>query len=150
MGRLVPAIWCQPDDGNVTPLISRITALAVVFLLVSIVFWFAFNQLQYGWNWHAIWEYRQKFLQGWVITLLISAAALCLTLLISVFFALARRSRILPLRYLAMLYIEVVRGTPLLVQILVFFLCGSGCFWHQQSLCCRGFDSVNFFRCLPE
>jgi polar amino acid transport system permease protein len=114
-------MWCQPDDGSNVPLISRIAAFVVVFLLVSAIFLFAFSQLQYGWNWHAVWQYRQKFLQGWLITVLISAAALCLSLLISVFFALARRSRLLPLRYLAMLYVEVVRGTPLLVQILVFF-----------------------------
>jgi polar amino acid transport system permease protein len=110
-----------PDDGSEPPLSSRIAAFALVFLVLSALFWFAFSQLQYGWNWQAVWQYRQKFLQGWLTTLLISVAALGLSLLISVFFALARRSRLLPLRYLAMLYIEGVRGTPLLVQILVFF-----------------------------
>lgn len=121
MGQMVQRIWCAPEDGSNAPLTSQIAAFAVVFLFVSAIFWFAFNQLQYGWNWHAVWQYRQKFLQGWLITVLISSAALCLSLMISVFFALSRRSRLLPLRYLAMMYIEVVRGTPLLVQILVFF-----------------------------
>jgi polar amino acid transport system permease protein len=121
MGRFIPAIWWQPENGSEAPLMSRFAAFAGVLLLISAVFWFAFNQLQYGWNWEAVWQYRQKFLQGWLVTLVISAAALCLTLLISVCFALARRSRLLPLRYLAVLYIEGVRGTPLLVQILVFF-----------------------------
>lgn len=121
MSRLLPVVWCAPEDGSNVPLGSRIAAFTVVFLFVSAIFWFAFNQLQYGWNWHAVWQYRQKFLQGWLVTVLISAAALCLSLLISVFFALARRSRLLMLRYLAILYVEGVRGTPLLVQILVFF-----------------------------
>jgi polar amino acid transport system permease protein len=121
MGNMLSAIWSPPEDGSAPPLLSRIVAFTIVFLLISALFWFAFNQLQYGWNWGAVWQYRQKFLQGWLTTLLISAAALCLSLLISVFFALARRSRLLPLRYLSLLYIEVVRGTPLLVQILVFF-----------------------------
>jgi polar amino acid transport system permease protein len=121
MGNMLSAIWNQPEDGSAPPLFSRIVAFTTVLLLISALFWFAFNQLQYGWNWGAVWQYRQKFLQGWLTTLLISAAALCLSLLISVFFALARRSRLLPLRYLSLLYIEVVRGTPLLVQILVFF-----------------------------
>jgi len=121
MGNMLSAILSQPEDGSAPPLLSRIVAFTTVLLLISVLFWFAFNQLQYGWNWGAVWQYRQKFLQGWLTTLLISAAALCLSLLISVFFALARRSRLLPLRYLSLLYIEVVRGTPLLVQILVFF-----------------------------
>ena len=121
MGRLMSVTWYTPDDGSNAPLVSIIASFALISLLISAVFWFAFSQLQYGWNWHAVWQYKQKFLQGWVTTVLISAAALCLSLVISVFFALARRSRLLLLRYLAMLYVEVVRGTPLLVQILVFF-----------------------------
>ncbi len=113
--------WLEPDDGSDIPLISRIVVFTVVSLLLSALFWFAFSKLMYGWNWHAVWEYRQKFMQGWLVTVMISAAALCLSLLISIFFAVARRSRLLLLRYFALLYIEVVRGTPLLVQILVFF-----------------------------
>lgn len=108
-------------DNDAPSLISRLPAFALVILLLSALFFFSFSQLQYGWNWSAVWQYRQKFLHGWMTTLLISVAALGLSLLISVFFALARRSRLLPLRYLAILYIEGVRGTPLLVQILVFF-----------------------------
>lgn len=119
MGGLT-TLWRIPEDGE-PPLISRIMAFALVFFLLSAIFSFAFSQLQYGWNWSAVWQYRQKFLQGWTTTLLISIAALGLSLLISIFFALARRSSLLVLRYLAMLYIEGVRGTPLLVQILVFF-----------------------------
>lgn len=119
MGRLT--IWWRMEDNEAPSLISRLLAFALVLLLLSALFFFSFSQLQYGWNWSAVWQYRQKFLHGWMTTLLISVAALGLSLLISVFFALARRSRLLPLRYLAMLYIEAVRGTPLLVQILVFF-----------------------------
>ena len=119
MGGLT-SLWRIPEN-DAPSLSSRILAFALVFLLLSAIFSFAFSQLQYGWNWSAVWQYRQKFLQGWMTTLLISVAALGLSLLISIFFALARRSRLLVLRYLAMLYIEGVRGTPLLVQILVFF-----------------------------
>jgi polar amino acid transport system permease protein len=109
------------DDAGDAPLIARLAAFAMAFLFVTVIFSFAFNQLQYGWNWQAVWHYRQKFMQGWLTTLGISIAALVFSLLISVVFALARRSRLLPLRYLALFYIEGVRGTPLLVQILVFF-----------------------------
>ncbi|MDD2468505.1 MAG: amino acid ABC transporter permease [Desulfobulbus sp.] len=119
MGRLTR--WLRMEDNDAPSLISRLMAFALVLFLLSALFFFSFSQLQYGWNWSAVWQYRQKFLHGWMTTLLISVAALGLSLLISVFFALARRSRLLPLRYLALLYIEGVRGTPLLVQILVFF-----------------------------
>lgn len=93
----------------------------LVALLTAAVFSFAFNQLHYGWNWGAIWAYRQKFLQGWLMTVAISAAALLVSLLIGLLTALARRSSFLPLRYSAVLYVETIRGTPLLVQILILF-----------------------------
>ncbi len=51
------------------------------------------------------------------MTVAISAAALLIGLLT----ALARRSAFLPLRYSAMLYVEIIGGTPLLVQILILF-----------------------------
>jgi polar amino acid transport system permease protein len=60
-------------------------------------------------------------LQGWLMTVAISAAALLASLVIGLLAALARRSAFLPLRYSAVLYVEAVRGTPLLVQILILF-----------------------------
>ena len=100
---------------------ARIVAMVTVFLLVAFVFTFAFSRLQYGWQWGAVYAYHRKFVQGWLTTLMISAAALVLSLFIGLFFALAQRCRLLPLRYLGKFYVEIIRGTPLLVQILVFF-----------------------------
>ena len=107
-------------DGQVS-LAAAIVSWGLVALLVCAVFSFAFSELRYGWNWNAIWQYRQKFVQGWLITVAISAAALLVSLVIGLLTALARRSALLPLRYLSMLYVESVRGTPLLVQILILF-----------------------------
>lgn len=107
-------------DGPL-PLAARIVSWGLVALLVSALFYFAFSELRYGWNWEAIWRYRQKFVQGWLVTVAISTAALFVSLLIGLLSALARRSSWLPLRYLAMFYVEIVRGTPLLVQILILF-----------------------------
>lgn len=107
--------------GRPIPLAARIVSWCLVALLVAAFFSFAFSQLHYGWNWDAIWQYRQKFMNGWLITVAISATALLVSLMIGLLTALARRSALLPLRYAALLYIETVRGTPLLVQILILF-----------------------------
>jgi polar amino acid transport system permease protein len=93
----------------------------IVFLFITLVFCFSFNQLNYHWDWDSIYKYRQKFLRGWLTTVLISIVALGLSTFIGLFFALARRARFLPLRYFSMVYVESVRGTPLLVQILIVF-----------------------------
>lgn len=111
----------QSGRSEEIPLLSRLVGWLLALLLVTLVFSFAFQQLQYGWNWGAVLAYRQKFLLGWLMTVAISAAALCCSLLIGLSAALVRRCPFLPARSLGVLYVELIRGTPLLVQILVFF-----------------------------
>ena len=103
------------------PLMSHLVGWLLALLLVTLVFSFAFQQLQYGWNWSAIAAYRHKFLSGWLMTVAISAAALCCSLIIGLATALIKRCQFIPARSIATLYVELIRGTPLLVQILVFF-----------------------------
>jgi polar amino acid transport system permease protein len=69
------------------------------------------------WDWEAVGAYWGLFLSGWKTTVGISLAALLLSTLLGAGLALAQRSNFLPLRYLAKCWIELIRGTPLLVQI---------------------------------
>ena len=114
-------ILFAPRNGRPIARAAWVASWCLVALLTAAVFSFAFSQLHYGWNWEAIWQYRQKFVQGWLMTVVISASALLVSLLIGLLTALARRSAFLPLRYSAALYVETIRGTPLLVQILILF-----------------------------
>lgn len=109
------------DQKTEPPLSWRVLNFLAAFALLALVFTFAFYRLAYHWNWHGVWIYRQKFLTGWLATILISIAALALSTGLGALFALARRSRFLLLRYVARIYVELIRGTPLLVQILIFF-----------------------------
>ena len=82
---------------------------------------FTLHGTLYDWQWSAVAPYSKQFLGGWITTLWLSAAALALSLIFGSIAALASRSPVLPLRYTARLYVELVRGTPLLVQIMIFF-----------------------------
>ena len=110
-----------PPPGKPLARTAQVLSWCLVAILTAGLFSYAFAQLHYGWNWAAIWGYRQKFLQGWLMTVVISAVSLGASLLIGLVAALARRSPFLPLRYSAVLYVEAIRGTPLLVQILILF-----------------------------
>src|SRR5687768_5202440 len=66
----------------------------LAFLLVATFFAFAFYQLQYAWNWPGVLAYREAFLRGWVMTLVLSAAALVLSTTLGVIIAAARRSSV--------------------------------------------------------
>ena len=57
-----------PSDGRPVERAACVVAWSFVALLTAALFTFAFNQLHYGWNWPAIWAYRQKFVQGWLMT----------------------------------------------------------------------------------
>ncbi|HTL54467.1 MAG TPA: amino acid ABC transporter permease [Candidatus Limnocylindrales bacterium] len=100
--------------------------------LLGVVFYFSFHQLAYQWNWGLVYRYRWNLFSGWLVTIGISMASLLLSLLIGLVFALARRSHLLPLRSFGHLYVELVRGTPLLVQILIFFYVVADAF-HVQN-----------------
>lgn len=103
------------------PWTAQFLNAALVFFALTLVFYFAFAQLNYHWNWNIVADYRQKFFQGWLVTILISLSALVCSAVIGLIFALGQRSLFLPLRFASKLYVELIRGTPLLVQILIFF-----------------------------
>ena len=80
-----------------------------------------FSNMSYNFNWSQVYEYKQKFINGFIMTFIISFFALILSFLIGLFFAYAQNSKLIMLRFFARFYIELIRGTPLLVQILIFF-----------------------------
>jgi polar amino acid transport system permease protein len=103
-----------------SPLVHLLSFLAALATLLAF-FYHAFQTLDYQWNWAALQPYWPKLLQGWWITLLLSSCAMLLSLLIGLLAALAYRQSFLPLRYLVLIYTNLIRGTPLLVQILIFY-----------------------------
>jgi len=80
-----------------------------------------FVGVAYKFNWASIYEYKQKFIDGFMMTIVISFFALILSFIIGLFFAYAQSSKVIFLRFFARFYIEGIRGTPLLVQILIFY-----------------------------
>lgn len=100
---------------------AHIVSWIFVALILAAVFWFGFSSLDYRFSWQTIWDYRLNFLKGYGVTLLISLCSLGLSLLLGIVFGLGQGSRFLPYRYLSLFYVELIRGTPLLVQMLIFF-----------------------------
>jgi len=109
------------DLQDRVPLPARIFNYALVISLISVALWLSFYALNYQWNWQEIYNYRGLFIRGWLTTIWISLIALFLSVLIGFIFALGQRSRFLPFYCLSKIYVELIRGTPLLVQILIFF-----------------------------
>jgi polar amino acid transport system permease protein len=100
---------------------SRWLAYLLVIGLVGLALWGAVARVDYEWNWAGVWEYRQKFLQGWLVTVGISLAALVGSTLVGGVAAVLLRSGNAFCEATARVYVELIRGTPLLVQLLIGF-----------------------------
>ncbi len=66
-------------------------------------------------------KYYMFFIDGAKVTLILSAFTVVLGVILGIFIALMRISKIWPLRLFATSYIEFIRGTPMLVQVFLFY-----------------------------
>ena len=73
---------------------SRTLAHTIVAFAFMVLLTLACLQVPGEWNWSGVWEYRQKFLQGWLVTLGLSLAALVLSVLIGLVVALLHQRRV--------------------------------------------------------
>ena len=104
-----------------TRLTANIVAGLLIFCAVTGFFWFAFAQLQIRWQWDVAWEYRIPLVKGWALTAIVSLLALIASLAGGLLLVLAQRTGITVLKVFTRAYVEIVRGTPLLVHILVIY-----------------------------
>ncbi len=137
--------WLSPDERRNPP--RRLATLVnwiLAFLLLALVCFYSFSRLTYTWNWDTVGKYKGFFWRGWWNTLFISAIALLLSTAIGLLAALARRSGLLVLRALSRIYVELIRGTPLLVQISFAFYVVADAFRFQNRLIV-GVVTLSFF-----
>jgi polar amino acid transport system permease protein len=94
--------------------------ISILVFFTCVSFW-SFNEIGYEWNWAGVLDYRKKFSDGFITTIWISVSALLLSIIIALMNSFLLGSRHLFLRTLGKFYVELVRGTPLLVQLLLIF-----------------------------
>jgi polar amino acid transport system permease protein len=72
-------------------------------------------------NWESVASYRHLFWKGWLQTCGLATCALFTSTLFGLVLAFCRRAPWLPIRSLAAVHVELIRGTPLLAQILILY-----------------------------
>ena len=108
--------------------------IAQYVVLIALLIWFTFDgaqSMQYQWRWDKVPRYLVRVIDGeWVwgpllkglgVTLDIAAKAALVSLAIGLAVAMLRYSRSVMGPALAWVYVELVRNTPLLVQMLIFY-----------------------------
>ncbi len=113
----------HPPEGSMNLLPRRVRAVNILaaVLIIAAVIVLPFLSITTTWNWGGVYKYRIKFIQGYVVTIGLALGALVVSTLIGLCSALVSNTRFLPLRYVNRIYVDLVRGTPLLVQILILY-----------------------------
>lgn len=75
----------------------------------------------YNWDFGILWSYRWLFINGTMVTILLTLGVIILGLLLGLVAGMAQLSRFRAVRWIAWCYIELFRCTPLLVQLLWFY-----------------------------
>jgi polar amino acid transport system permease protein len=73
----------------------------------------------YQWHWEQFWSYRALFMKGWLLMLGISLVAMVLSVVLGFLLMMGCRAPIEPVRLFCQGYITLMRGTPLLVVLLL-------------------------------
>lgn len=76
----------------------------------------------YVFHFGVVWDSRDELLRGALLTLRLSAETMLLGLLLGVVGAAAKTSRTSLLRRVVQAYVELIRNTPFLVQLLLIYL----------------------------
>jgi polar amino acid transport system permease protein len=102
-----------------------IVVVGVLILIALTLAGCSSAQAPYPYHWNlffdSILQPDKQILNGLFLTVVISVVAQFSGVVLGVFAALGKMSKVLPIRWLANLYVWFFRGTPLLVQLVFFF-----------------------------
>jgi len=112
--------WEPAGKVSVPELLRR--SLLIAFC-IAIFVWGVYTEISknYSFNWRLIVKYLPDFVDGFKITLQVSAISLVLSLLLGLIVGLGRVSRRVLFGDLSLVYVEIIRNIPLLVIILLMY-----------------------------
>lgn len=109
----------NPDEK--TPPLKAVVNLLLLSTITIGAFWFSLSQIGVFLDFTFLKSFRVNISKGFFMTLCLSLSSLIVSLSIGILSAVGQGSKILLLRYLSRLYVTFIRGTPLIMQIYLFF-----------------------------
>lgn len=101
--------------------INKVFSMILVGGILIGFLWLSIKSIGLELDFTTLLQYKQRLWQGFRITLIISIGSLLVSLIIGIVTAIGQNAQILTIRYLCKVYIQLIRGTPLLVQIYFFY-----------------------------
>ena len=141
--KLKRKLFFVQDDGKADRLGALLNFCMVIGLLV-IVFWLSLGAINVRLEFGFLGQFRLRIWDGFWMTIGISAASLVLSLLIGILSAAGCSSSLLFLRYFCSVYVKFIRGTPLIMQIYLFFYI-IGTAWGVENRFAAGVIILSIF-----
>lgn len=113
-------IWISKPDERTPPLKVGINLLLLSAIVIG-AFWFSLSQIGVSLDFGFLKSFRGNLARGFLMTLCLSLVSLIVSSSIGILSAVGQGSKILLFRYLSNLYVTFIRGTPLIMQIYLFF-----------------------------
>ena len=85
-----------------------------------------------SYQWLTLWRYADTFLEAAWLTLQVTLLAFALAVALGLLAALAKSSPLAPLRWISHCYVEFIRNTPVLLQILSSFWPAVARYHHER------------------
>lgn len=102
-------------------LVNKVLSAFFVVMVFVLFMWFSVDSINLKLDFTTLFKYKQRLWDGFVMTIVISIGSLIISLLIGAITAIGQKSRILAISYFSKVYVQLIRGTPLLVQIYFFY-----------------------------
>ena len=81
--------------------------------------------MNYVFQFNSVWDHLPELFEGALLTIQLSATAMALGLCLAVVCAYGQSAGPRPVRWLVTAYVELIRNTPFLVQIFIFYFSAS-------------------------
>lgn len=109
------------QKGEKIPAGKAAVSMLLAGAAVLAFFWASLLGIDYAADFSFLTEFRGRIFEGFGMTVAISTASMILSLMLGVLSAAGRNCRVLILRYLCDIYVTFIRGTPLIMQIYLFY-----------------------------
>ncbi len=119
-------------EGKKETPIQRFVFITMALACFGVLFYASLWRLGLMLDFSFLQFFRHRILQGFELTVAISLVSLLISLLIGFASAVAGRSRWLLISYIAKVYVQFIRGTPMIMQVYLFFYI-IGTAWNVTS-----------------
>lgn len=117
-------VFIKGTNDKIT-LLQKFLNIVIAVALFLLFFFFSAKRLSINFDFSFLWTFRYRLIQGFATTVELSLVSLILSLLLGFLSAMANNSRILAISYFSKVYVQFFRGTPMIMQIYLFYIVGT-------------------------